>query len=154
MSGLTYCLDTNAILSPWHETYRPSSFPGFWANLELLISGSRAVICAEVARELAMKDDGAALWVRSQNGFVVDLEEEQVRIARVLADEFPDLAKQRLGKSRADGLVIALAAWKGLTVVTFENSRGGPAKIPNICETKGIPCMSLADMIEAEGWVF
>ena len=54
---------------------------------------------------------------------------------------------------RADGFVIALAQWQGLTVVTAENRRG-PEKIPNICNAKSVDCVSLADMIESEGWNF
>lgn len=153
MSVAAYSLDTNAILTAWNETYRPTSFPGFWSSLEGLIGDRRAFVSAEVLRELSAKDDDAAGWVKSQTDFVIELEEQQVNIARELATEFPALAKERLGRMRADGFVISLASWKGLTVVTAENRRG-PAKIPNICDAKGIECASLADMIEAEGWQF
>ena len=79
------------------------------------------------------------------------MEEEQALLASSLASEFTALAKERLGRMRADGFVIALAQWKQLTVVTAENRRG-PEKIPNICDAKGIECVSLADMIQREGW--
>jgi len=153
VSVSTYSLDTNSILTAWNETYRPASFPGFWSSLEGLIRDGRSVVSSEVSRELSLKDDDAAEWAKAQPEFIIELEEEQITIVRGLATEFPALAKERLGRMRADGFVIALASWKGLTVVTAENRRG-PAKIPNICDARGIPCVSLADMIEREGWTF
>ncbi len=153
MSAPAYSFDTNSILTGWNETYRPLNFGGFWKRLEQLIKDGRAFVSEEVERELGKKDDEAFAWVREQDGFVVPLEEEQALLARRLASEFPALAKERLGRMRADGFVIALAQWKGLAVVTGENRRG-PEKIPNICDAKGVECLSVADMIEREGWRF
>ncbi|HEY0520444.1 MAG TPA: DUF4411 family protein, partial [Ilumatobacteraceae bacterium] len=70
-----------------------------------------------------------------------------------LAKEYPTLAKERLGRSRADGFVIALAQVRGYTVVTAESGRGGE-KIPSLCDAESIPCISPADLIEKEGWGF
>jgi hypothetical protein len=150
----SYTLDTNAFLTAWNETYRPTSFPGFWSNLADLIAEGRAVTSSEVVRELDSKDDDVCKWVKSRpKESVIELEEQQVKIARGLAKQFPSLAKERLGRKRADGFVIAIAAWRGLTVVTAENRRGAE-KIPNICDAVDVACISVADMIEAEGWTF
>ncbi len=149
----SYSLDTNSILTAWNETYRPASFAGFWRRLEELIGAGRAFICEEVERELSKKDDEAYAWTKTQEQFMVPLEDDQVQLARTLASNFPALAKERLGRMRADGFVIALAQWKGISVVTAENHRG-PEKIPNICSDSGVECLSLADMIEREGWSF
>jgi hypothetical protein len=148
-----YSFDTSSILAAWNETYRPGSFRGFWGKLEELISEGRAWICEEVERELGKKDDTLYAWVKGQRDFVIALEDQQAALAKALASEFPTLAKERLGRMRADGFVIALAQWRQLTVVTAENRRG-PEKIPNICDAKDVPCVSLADMIESEGWNF
>jgi hypothetical protein len=148
-----YSLDTNSLLMAWNETYRPTSFEGFWKRLDELIDAGRAFVCEDVKRELAKKDDNVHDWVKSRPHLVVPLEEEQLRRAKGLASKFPNLAKERLGRMRADGFVIALAQWKGYTVVTAENHRGAD-KIPNICQAQGVPCISLADMIQSEGWTF
>lgn len=153
MSQSAYSLDTNSILTAWNQTYRPSNFAGFWKRMQQIINEGRARISEEVERELSRKDDAAYGWVKERDEFVVPLEENQARLAKALTSEFPTLAKERLGRMRADGFVMALAQWKGLTVVTAENRRG-PEKIPNICEAKNIECISLADMIEREDWTF
>jgi hypothetical protein len=148
-----YSFDTNVILTAWNETYRPKNFGGFWNRLEELVAAGRGFICEEVQRELEKKDDSAFGWVKGQADFMVALEEQQVVLTRALTSEYPALAKERLGRMRADGFVIALAQWRGLTVVTAENHRGAE-KIPNICSEVGVECISLADMIEKEGWSF
>ena len=149
----SYSIDTNAILTAWNETYRPANFEGFWKRLEALIAAGRAFVTEEVVRELAKKDDDACAWTKAQTQFSVELEDEQISLVKALATDFPVLAKERFGRMRADGFVIGLAKWKGLTVVTAENRRG-PEKMPNICEAVGVQCFSLADLISAENWKF
>ena len=153
MSALGYSIDTNAILTAWDLTYRPANFASFWGKMEVLFAGGRAYVTEEVVRELSMKDDDACAWVKRQSGFSVPLETEQIAITRDLAKKYPVLAKERLGRMRADGFVIALAKWKNLAVVTAENRRG-PEKIPNICDGEGITSMALADLISNENWKF
>lgn len=153
MSALGYSIDTNAILTAWGLTYRPANFPGFWGKIEELIAAGRAFVTEEVIRELSKKDDDACAWAKRQSSFSVQLETEQIAIAKELAKKYPVLAKERLGRMRADGFVIALAKWKNLTVVTAENHRG-LEKIPNLCDGESVPCISLADLISNENWKF
>lgn len=153
MSELSYSIDTNAILTAWDLNYRPKNFGGFWKKLEALIAAGRAFATEEVIRELSKKDDEAYEWARGQSGFSVPLENEQIAIVQGLAKDYPVLAKERLGRMRADGFVIGLALWKSLTVVTAENHRG-PEKIPNLCAAVGVTCITLADLISNENWNF
>jgi hypothetical protein len=148
-----YSIDTNAFLTAWNETYRPASFENFWKRLEDLIAEGRAFASEEVLRELQKKDDGVSTWAKEQKGLFVPLEAEQLVLVKQLAADYPGLAKERLGRMRADGFVIGLAQWSGLVVVTAENRRG-PDKIPNICDALRIRCVSIADMIQSEGWKF
>lgn len=153
MSGRSYSIDTSAFLTAWNEAYRPASFANFWVRMEELGVDGRVAVSDEVQRELEKKDDGVAGWVKSQNGLVVPLDAEQALLAKQLATDYPGLAKERLGRMRADAFVIGLAQHQRLVVVTAENRRG-PEKIPNICDAVGIECISLADMIQREGWRF
>ena len=149
----TYSLDTNCLLVAWNDTYRPTNFAGFWKRLDELIEDGRIFVCEDVKRELSKKDDEVHAWVKARPQLVVPLEEEQLKLTKTLASAFPNLAKERLGRMRADGFVIALAQWKNYTVVTAENHRGAD-KIPTICDQTKVPCISLADMIQHEGWTF
>ena len=153
MINAKYSIDTNAVLTAWRETYRPESFPKFWDNFSTLLGDGHAVFSEEVKREIDAKDDDVCDWVKTHSAAVVSMELEQITHAKALAKQFPFLAKERLGRMRADGFVIALALWKGLTVVTAENRRGRE-KIPNICKQVNVECISLADMIQRENWRF
>jgi hypothetical protein len=117
------------------------------------MSNGRAFVSSEVLRELSRKNDDVHTWVAKRVRAVVELETEQLILVRDLATKYPALAKQRMGQRIADGFVVALAQWKGLTVVTAENHKG-PAKIPNICSDTGVSCITLADLIAKENWTF
>ncbi len=42
----------------------------------------------------------------------------------------------------------------GLPVVTMEKPRLNAAKVPNICQHFGVPCLGLEDFMQWEGWRF
>jgi hypothetical protein len=67
-----------------------------------------------------------------------------------------NIEQQKLlkGGRNADPFVIAKAATDGKTVVTMELLKANAAKIPNICKHFQIPCMTLEQFMEAEGWEF
>ena len=63
-------------------------------------------------------------------------------------------AFSRSSTTYADAFVIAKAFVVQGTVVTMEGIRPNAVKIPNICQRFNIPCMSLEEFMEGEGWVF
>jgi hypothetical protein len=67
-----------------------------------------------------------------------------------------NIERQKLlqGGKIADAFVIARAAVEGRTVVTMEALKPHAVRIPNICDHFKVPCMSLEDFMEAEGWEF
>jgi len=58
------------------------------------------------------------------------------------------------GGRNADPFVIAKAAVESATVVTMELLKPNGTKIPNICDHFKVPCLSLEEFMEAEGWTF
>ncbi|MGA3043710.1 MAG: DUF4411 family protein [Bryobacteraceae bacterium] len=58
------------------------------------------------------------------------------------------------GGKNADAFVIAKAGVEHGTVVTMELLKPNAARIPNICEHFSIPCLSLEEFMEEEGWQF
>jgi hypothetical protein len=122
--------------------------------MEQLVETGRMVAPEEVRREIQKKEDGLYTWVNERKTMFVDLEEAiQVR-AKKLLTEFPWLLKNVPGKSPADPFVIALAQERGLTVIT-EEGRGGTKKpqIPFVCEAKGVKCINLLGLLDAEDWI-
>jgi hypothetical protein len=67
-----------------------------------------------------------------------------------------NIEQQKLlkGGRNADPFVIARAMAEKRTVVTMELLKPNSAKIPNICAHFGVPCLTLEQFMESEGWQF
>ena len=67
-----------------------------------------------------------------------------------------NIEQQKLlkGGRIADPFVIAKAKIEDRTVVTTELLKPHAAKIPNICQHFGVPCMTVQQFMETEGWRF
>lgn len=67
-----------------------------------------------------------------------------------------NIEQQKLlkGGNNADPFVIAKAAVEERTVVTMELFKPNAVKIPNICRHFKVPCLTLQEFMEAEGWEF
>jgi hypothetical protein len=119
-----------------------------------LVESGRIVAPEEVRREVQRKADGLYAWVNERKTMFIDLEEPIQLRAKELLREFPWLLKNVPGKSPADPFVIALAQERGLTVIT-EEGRGGVKKpqIPFVCEAKGVTCINLLGLLDAEDWI-
>jgi hypothetical protein len=151
---VSYCIDTSALIAAWSERYPVRRIPGFWQRLDDLIQRNRLVGPEEVRIEIKKKADGLYAWVNERKAMFLELEEPIQQQAKGLLAEFPWLLKNTPGKSPADPFVIALAVERKLTVVT-EESPGNARKpqIPYVCEAKGIKCIDLLGLLEAEDWV-
>jgi hypothetical protein len=122
--------------------------------MDQLVESGRIVAPEEVRREVQRKADGLYAWVNERKTMFIDLEEPIQLRAKELLREFPWLLKNVPGKSPADPFVIALAQERGLTVIT-EEGRGGVKKpqIPFVCEAKGVTCINLLGLLDAEDWI-
>ena len=58
------------------------------------------------------------------------------------------------GGKNADPFVVAKGAIEKRAVVTIEKFKANAAKIPNICKHFNVPCLSLEEFMEKEGWSF
>ncbi len=75
--------------------------------------------------------------------------------SRAILADHKHLTKTGTGRSAADPFVIGLASLRRCPVVTQE--QGGSAerpRIPYVCQQGNIACMSLLEVIRAEGWIF
>jgi hypothetical protein len=149
-----YSFDTSSLLNGQRDLFRPSSFPGVWERIEEGI-GSLILCVDEVKLELARRDDQISAWAKSQTGLFIPLEEDIQESAAVVLSESPRLIGVGKGRSAADPWVIALALARGGVVVS-EELKGSiqRPKIPEACDAVGVRCISLADFVEEQGWVF
>ncbi len=156
---MTYVFD-NSPLSTLFKNYYRRRFPTLWQHFDELVDNGDIVSTREVLREI---EDGAVESLRdwaAQNGelFTMPNAEEGAFVARIFAVQHfqQNIERQKMlkGGRNADPFVIAKAAVTERTVVTMEQRRPNAVKIPNICDHFGIPCMTLEDFMETEGWEF
>ena len=151
-----YVLDTSALIGAWVRTYPPDHFPNFWDNLDATAQRGRIVVPEEVVAELKAKQDELLTWVRDREEWLkAPTTRAVMERMRVVLREHPGLTRPGTGRDRADPFVIATAWELGMTVVTEE--RGGSEakpKIPSVCRSLGIDCLSVVDLIRREGWTF
>lgn len=151
---MSYCIDTSALIAAWSERYPIRRVPRFWERVDALVTNGRLLSPEEVRREIIKKSDGLHDWVNGRKTMFVELEEPIQQRAKEILKEFPWLTKNLPGRFGADAFVIALASERGLTVLTEEAP--GTVKrpqIPFVCAAKGIRCLGLLGLLEAEDWV-
>ena len=153
---MSYVFDTSALIGAWVRSYPPDIFPGMWDEMEALCEASRLLIPEEVLEKLRAQDDDLFAWVKGRAKTVVaPLSRDLMMEVRSVLTDHPLLTKTGTGRGKADPFVIALASLRGLPVVTQE--QGGSAnkpRIPFACSQRGVPCMTVLDVMSDEGWRF
>jgi hypothetical protein len=156
---MTYVFDNSPLFTLFKNYYR-WRFPSLWQRFDELVGYDDIVSTREVLREI---EDGAVEGLRdwaAQNPdlFTTPSAEEGAFVARIYAVQHfqQNIERQKLlkGGRNADPFIIAKAAVTQCTVVTMEQFRPNAVKIPNICGHFGIPCMTLENFMESEGWEF
>ena len=156
---MTYVFDTSPLSTLFKNYYR-RRFPTLWQHFDELVDNGDIVSTREVLREI---EDGPVESLRewaAQNGelFTMPAAEEGGFVARIYAVQHfqQNIERQKMlkGGRNADPFVIAKAAVTERTVVTMEQWQPNAAKIPNICDHFDIPCVTLEDFMETEGWEF
>lgn len=154
-----YVFDTSP-LSVLFKNYYRRRFPTLWTQFDALVAQGNVVSTREVLHEI---EDGPIVslreWCAIQNTlFPVPTAIEGASVAQIFSvTHFQrNIEQQKLlkGGRNADPFVIARAMVQHGTVVTMELLKPNAAKIPNICAHFGVPCLTLEEFMEAEGWQF
>ncbi|MBN1817672.1 MAG: DUF4411 family protein [Sedimentisphaerales bacterium] len=154
---MKYCIDTSSLIDAWVRWYSPEVFPGLWKKVDDLIAESRFISSEEVLQELERKEgDTLYLWAKERQGIFIPLDEEIQKCVNIIMSEHPTLVDGRTGKSFADPWVVATARVKQCTVITGEQATRSlnRPKIPDVCESMKIDCISFSDLLLQEKWRF
>ncbi len=153
---MTYSIDTSALLDGWVRNYPPENFPGVWENIDKLIASGQIHITEEVLVELEKKHDDVFAWAKTKEQFIYHTDSEIQSAVRKILAQHKRLVDNRKNRSTADPFVIALAMLKGCTVISGEAPSGrlDRPKIPDVCKSLGVDCISLLSLIKKEKWVF
>ncbi len=164
-----FVLDSNTISEIFRAYYR-DRFPSFWSRLDELVAAGGATSVRAVQRELEASARGEVtsavphLRALNQSFFSDPSEQEQVLVREMFNAPSLSSANNRWAtraagdREDADPYLIAKARlpsglWARQVVVTQE-SPGNPASIPSVCQSLGVPCFNLQQMMTDLGWRF
>lgn len=156
---MIYVFDTSSIRSLQH--FYPSVFKTIWDGLEALVQQQQLISTREVWNEVQTQNisEDVLNWVKNNKQIFTTPSEKElqfvVQIFQKLHFQSLISAQSRLkGTPVADPFVIACAKTLGGTVVTEEQFKPNAAKIPNVCQYFGIPCIDLEEFMKQQDWKF
>jgi len=156
---MKYVFDSDSLIDLFRHYY-PERFPTLWEKFDALVSDGKLVSVREVFNEIGSREDSLAIWAKEKKTilFLESTSEELEFVGKIFQERhFQGMIRkqERLkGKPVADPFVIARAKISGGCVVTQENNTENAAKIPNVCDHFGIPCINLEGFMEKENWTF
>jgi Domain of unknown function (DUF4411) len=156
---MSYAFDTSGLSALFRNYYR-SVFRTLWTGFDQLVANGKIISTREVLREIEDSSlDNLREWAAANKDiFVTPTPEEAAFVARIYQvrhfQQNIEMRKLLSGGNLADPFIIARAAIAQASVVTTEKIKPHAAKIPNICEHFQIPCLSLEEFMQKEGWTF
>ena len=156
---MNYVFD-NSPLSALFKNFYKRRFPTLWDLFDELTENGGIVSTREVAREIEEGGpENLRDWAKDRkNLFPTPKAAEGVFVARIYSVKHfqQNIERQKIlkGGKNADPFVIAKAAVEKRAVVTMETLKPNAARIPNICDHFKIPCKTLEEFMEEEGWEF
>lgn len=161
---MLYLLDTNIYLDFYDRYYRVEFFPSFWQHFETIIN--RHVVIPKIVLNEQFQDDWFKDWIsENYRGEILHHRNFAGTWLEVLEhlrrSEF--YKEEALGGERgwareriADPWLIAIALEKELTLVTSETRNSNRniyqpsknAKIPDVCDDLGVPCINMNEFFQ------
>lgn len=164
-----YLLDSNIFINFYDRYYKQHTFPSFWTNLKPLINEN--VIIPKIVMNENYQDVWFRDWVESNYDnellnhvdYAVEWGEilEHIKSSIYYKNAALDSDKGWANSVIADPWIIAIAKKESLTIVTDEKrnpnlSSRNPsksAKIPDVCDSLGIRCITMNDFFVAVGLI-
>jgi len=153
-----YSIDSSALIDAWVRKYPPDFLPSLWNQIAASIGTGTLVSPDEVLLELARGGDDLHAWANGRPAlFRAPSLSMQARVAHIV-NTFPTFVPNRAPDGVwADPYVIALAQETGGAVITSEVTAPSNArnlKIPNVCASLGVRCLTLLQFFREQGWQF
>jgi hypothetical protein len=155
---MIYVFDSNTLIDIFNHYY-PERFPSFWDNFNGFIAKQTIISVQEVRRELERQEDRLSDWVMSHSELFLPPNADELdfitEIFKVKHFHILIQKKQQyIEGPAADPFIIAKAKVINGCVVTQEKHTKNAAKIPNVCDHFGIPCINLEGFMKKENWRF
>jgi hypothetical protein len=152
-NGSKYTIDTCSFTA-LNRVYPFDVVPGAWDALGEMADSGIINSSYEILLELEVQDDGVFEWARNHKQIFLPLESDIQNKATEILRNYPNILDIKQSKSSADPFLIATAIVTSCKVVTEEKPTGlgsKKIKIPDVCRQINLECISLLDMMRAEG---
>jgi hypothetical protein len=156
---MIYVFDTGAFIVL--KNYYPTTFATLWGRIDRLAGDGTIISVREVFNELHNYNDADFIqdWAKQHKAiFARPSNDELLVVQQTLAiPHFQSLIGNKAilkGTPVADPFVVAAGKVKGATVVTQEGFKPNSAKVPNVCQHFGVPCVNLETFMSQQGWSF
>lgn len=144
-----YIVDADFLIH-LRERYPPDLFPDVWSKLTEMALAGRVVVPREVKREIQKKSDQASSWLRENDGYLGDPDENATFLVASQTPGLGELIDLDGTDPQGDAFVVAAAKRLGLTAVSDETRKGGAKKIPKLCERLDVRCIDTIGLFRAE----
>ena len=157
-----YVIDTCSLVE-LRRTYPLDVFPNVWEAIGHLADAGVLISSSEVFDELEASEvegDDVLMWACNHENMFAPLDGFIQQKAVAILEIFENLIDLKKKKSSADPFVIATAMMNSCVVVSEETATNNSAesglkvKIPDVCKYYNMPCISLLEMLRAEGIKF
>jgi hypothetical protein len=145
-----YVFDTSAFIELFRHFY-PSRFPTLWDSFDDLVERECIVSVREVLNEVTRYhvNDRLAEWVNGHKEVFATPSTDELSTVRSIFENqhFRMLISKKSmlqGTPVADPFIVARAHRRGAVVVSQEEYKPNAAKIPNVCESLDVECVTLA----------
>ena len=153
---MRWCFDTSALIEPWVRRYPRDVFGPMWDALAIAAQDGLIAAPVDVRLELERQSDELCDWVKGLPNFFLEADRAVLVKFTEIVNDHPGFMKVDSTKSGADPVVVAMAAVRGVPVVTYETmaKKGAAPKMPNVCEACGVECVSIVDVLRGIGFKF
>ena len=156
---IVYSVDTSSLIEAYRFLYPMKNFPALWQEFEKLIKSDRLKM-SEFAFAEAMRDKVLDEWCREKSlkpYLESKVDDSDQKLVRNILSKYPGMLNVKKGTSGADPWVVALAMkLQNAVVVTEEKLTGNLQypRIPDVCKTSNIECVTIAGIVKKENWIF
>jgi len=153
-----YLLDADTLITGDRKSYPLGRFPVFWEWLRYQGQAGNVKIPQEQFEEVIVGQGELVDWLtvdETREALLLNEEADQGLVAATTTDGYGNLDDAGIEMIGRDPFLIAYARVEvgQRTVVTFETSApskvGANRKVPDVCDTFGVPHCTLFDMIAA-----
>jgi hypothetical protein len=153
-----YCVDTSSFLKIFEE-YPGATRQRILDGLDALIRVGRLRTVRVVLDEVDRHNQSLSEWVQGhKEQLLLKDDDSLLNAAFQMVRQFPDLYDSKRNRLQADPFLIGAAQINYLVVVADERPRHlrrqrsqNQLHIPDVCAQLGIRCLTLDEMLRAEG---